>query len=57
MARVLADLDPQRRVEVTIQPGMRVQAEPHLMQVALENLLGNAWKFTRKAPGSPDRGG
>ncbi len=48
VARVLADLDPQRRVEITIQPGMRVQADAHLMRVALENLLGNAWKYTSR---------
>jgi len=45
----LADLDPERRVEVSIQPGLLVQADNHLMRVVLENLLGNAWKFTAKA--------
>ena len=44
----LADLNPERRIEVIIQPGMRVQVDHHLMQVVLENLLGNAWKFTSK---------
>jgi len=28
---------------------MLVQADNHLMQVVLENLLGNAWKFTSKS--------
>ena len=45
----LADLKPERRVEVSIQPGLLVQADNHLMRVVLENLLGNAWKFTSKA--------
>jgi signal transduction histidine kinase/PAS domain-containing protein len=45
----LADLTPERKVEVSIRPGMRVQADPNLMQVVLENLLGNAWKFTIKS--------
>jgi len=44
----LAELDPGRRVEVSIQPGMSVQADPRLMQVVVENLLGNAWKFTAR---------
>jgi light-regulated signal transduction histidine kinase (bacteriophytochrome) len=44
----LADLKAERSVELFIQPGMLVQADRHLMQVVLENLLGNAWKFTSK---------
>ena len=44
----LADLNPERRVEVFIHSGMRVQADPNLLQVVLENLLGNAWKFTAR---------
>ena len=46
----LAELDPGRGVEFAVQPGMRVQADPQLMRVVLENLLGNAWKFTSKVP-------
>jgi PAS domain S-box-containing protein len=42
----LAAVHPDRRVQVTIQPNLQVRADPRLMQVALENLLGNAWKFT-----------
>jgi len=44
----LAELNPERRVEVNIQPGMLVQADQYLFQVVLENLFGNAWKFTSK---------
>jgi len=47
--KVVANLilaNPERRVEVSIQPGMVVRADRHLMLVALENLLNNAWKFT-----------
>jgi PAS domain S-box-containing protein len=44
----LASADPERKVEVLIQSGMFVQADPRLMRVALENLIGNAWKFTSK---------
>ena len=37
---------PGREVAVEIQPGMTAWADGGLLQAALENLLGNAWKFT-----------
>jgi signal transduction histidine kinase len=48
---VAADLqrtDPERRVTVAIEDGLVTQGDPGLLRVALENLLGNSWKFTRK---------
>ena len=39
--------DPDRQMRVTIQAGLRVHADANLMRVILDNLLGNAWKFTR----------
>ncbi len=42
----LAAHDPERRVQVTVQEGVRVTADRALIRSALENLLGNAWKFT-----------
>jgi signal transduction histidine kinase len=50
---VLRDLqlgEPQRRVEVTVQPGLVAACDPILVRTILENLLGNAWKFTRDTP-------
>lgn len=39
---------PERVVEVYIEPGVQVQGDATLLRVALENLLGNAWKYTGK---------
>lgn len=39
---------PTRCVDVVISPGLVATGDAHLLQVVLENLLGNAWKFTRK---------
>ena len=38
--------EPQRKVEVTVMPGMTVKGDRSLLQIVLENLLGNAWKYT-----------
>jgi signal transduction histidine kinase len=46
----LARSEPGRTVEVEARPGGTAHADPRLMRIALENLLRNAWKFTRKEP-------
>ena len=38
---------PGRRVEVTLAPAMPVEGDPALLGIVLENLLSNAWKYTR----------
>ncbi|MEX2535445.1 MAG: ATP-binding protein [Trueperaceae bacterium] len=38
--------DPEREVHVEIQEDMRAKGDARLLRIALENLLGNAWKFT-----------
>jgi PAS domain S-box-containing protein len=48
IAGELAQREPQRAVEVVIAPGICVRADPLLMRVVLENLLGNAWKFSSR---------
>jgi two-component system, sensor histidine kinase and response regulator len=48
---VAADLQHKQsepRVEFVVQPDMIVDADSGLVRVLLENLLGNAWKFTAK---------
>lgn len=42
--------DVEREVEVVIAPNLEVHADRGLVRILLENLLGNAWKFTSKRP-------
>ncbi len=41
---------PERQVEVSISEGLEAEGDGRLLQVVLENLLRNAWKFTQKRP-------
>ena len=48
----LARTDPNRRPEVKIMPNMRANGDAVLIAALLDNLIGNAWKFTRaRIPG------
>ena len=40
--------DPSREVELIVAANLRALADPRQLRIALANLLGNAWKFTRK---------
>lgn len=40
--------DPGREVELCIAEAVNAAADPRLLRVALQNLLSNAWKFTRQ---------
>jgi PAS domain S-box-containing protein len=46
----LRELSPDREVEVEIEPGLEAWADPTLARNLLQNLLGNAWKFTAATP-------
>lgn len=40
---------PARRVNVRIQSGLTAWGDADLVRIALENLIGNAWKYTARA--------
>ncbi len=43
-----AERDPARQVTCSIADGLTANADARLLAIVLENLLGNAWKFTAK---------
>lgn len=47
IARFMRSGEPQRTVRIDIEPGLRAQADPVLIRSVLDNLMRNAWKFTR----------
>ena len=50
IALELQESQPDRRVEFVIAEGLIAKGDERLLRIALENLLGNAWKFTAKHP-------
>lgn len=48
--RGLQRSDPARRAEVVVVDGMHAVGDPGLLLIVVENVLGNAWKFTSKKP-------
>lgn len=44
----LCAADPERKVERVVQPGLAAFADVGLVRVLLDNLVRNAWKFTRR---------
>jgi PAS domain S-box-containing protein len=50
MANNLLENHQEHKVEFNISKGIRVQGDSRLLGIVLENLLGNAWKFTSKHP-------
>jgi PAS domain S-box-containing protein len=45
--KTLQEQEPERNIHPSIQENLIANADPVLMRCVLQNLLGNAWKFTR----------
>ncbi len=50
IANELRQRQPERQVEFVIAEGVMGNSDLHLLEIVLENLLSNAWKFTEKHP-------
>ncbi|MFC4159072.1 MASE1 domain-containing protein [Chitinimonas lacunae] len=48
LGQELRQLHPQQQVEFVVAPNLRARGDALLLRAALQNLLGNAWKFSRK---------
>ena len=48
VAGEIRKVQPQRDIEFKVEEGLAANADPGLLRVVFENLLGNAWKFTSK---------
>jgi PAS domain S-box-containing protein len=42
----LAGVEPGRRVETRVEPGLGARGDPRMIESVLRNLLENAWKYT-----------
>jgi light-regulated signal transduction histidine kinase (bacteriophytochrome) len=46
VVETLREREPHRRVEVEVQPNLQVSGDMRLLRIAMDNLIGNAWKYT-----------
>ncbi|MDD4615033.1 MAG: PAS domain S-box protein [Caldisericia bacterium] len=46
----LQESNPSRKTQISIQSSMVAKGDSHLLHIALENMIGNAWKFTERKP-------
>lgn len=46
VAGQFVERDPERNIEFSVQPDMKVQGDGQLLSLVMENLIGNAFKYT-----------
>lgn len=51
VSRIAAE-NPGRGVKLVVRPDATVRGDPGLLRIVLENLFGNAWKFTGRTEGA-----
>lgn len=47
-AGYMTETHPERRVNIKIEPNMNAKGDYRLLQIVMDNLLDNAWKYTGK---------
>jgi len=48
LARDLERAEPERRVSWSVEPGLNAMGDARMIEAALTNLIGNAWKYSSK---------
>jgi len=46
----LRNAEPDRKVTWEVEKGLSIKADKTLIRIMMQNLLGNAWKYTTKTP-------
>lgn len=46
----LKETEPNRKVSITIAEDIQIKGDKKLLRIAMENLIGNAWKYTAEIP-------